>query len=134
MICPKCNAQMETVTYDGLEVQRCTSCQGLWFDVLEKERLAAMEGSEAIDTGDPKVGRFTHDIEATKCPRCDGKMIRMVDPAQHHIWFDSCYSCGGVFFDAGEFTDYKHHDWIGRLKDLFTPEQREEEEPPHPES
>jgi Zn-finger nucleic acid-binding protein len=36
-------------------------------------------------------------------------MVRMVDAAQHHIWYESCTGCGGVFFDAGEFRDFKFH-------------------------
>jgi Zn-finger nucleic acid-binding protein len=34
-------------------------------------------------------------------------MIRMVDHQQPHIHFESCTLCHGVFFDAGEFRDYK---------------------------
>jgi len=134
MICPKCNAQMETVRFLRVEIDRCTSCQGLWFDALEKEKLAEMPHSESIDTGDAATGKFTNTIEPTECPRCKGKLVKMVDPQQPHIWFESCHTCGGAFFDAGEFTDYKQHDWLDRFRDLFTGERKTEEEPPSPDS
>ena len=37
MNCPKCSSEMETVTYDDVEVDRCSGCQGLWFDGGEIE-------------------------------------------------------------------------------------------------
>jgi uncharacterized protein len=109
MQCPKCGHPMETVSFKGIEVDRCTLCKGLWFDLLEHERLKAMPGSEAIDAGDPGVGTVFNRDDRIHCPRCSGAMIRMVDAEQPHIWYESCGSCHGVFFDAGEFTDYKQH-------------------------
>jgi Zn-finger nucleic acid-binding protein len=32
MNCPKGSAAMEIVGFDGIEVDRCTGCLGLWFD------------------------------------------------------------------------------------------------------
>ena len=40
---------------------------------------------------------------------------RMADRRQPHIWYESCKVCYGVFFDAGEFTDFKEEtllDWF----------------------
>jgi hypothetical protein len=34
-------------------------------------------------------------------------MIQMTDHKQPHIKYESCTVCYGVFFDAGEFRDYK---------------------------
>jgi Zn-finger nucleic acid-binding protein len=31
----------------------------------------------------------------------------MVDKAQPSLWFESCPLCFGVFFDAGEFSDFR---------------------------
>jgi uncharacterized protein len=119
MDCPKCGHLMEPVMYGDIEVDQCTLCRGLWFDLLEHERLKALRGSEAIDTGDPQVGAIFNRDDRIDCPRCGGRMIRMVDADQPHIWYESCGSCHGVFFDAGEFTDYKRHspaDFFRRLR------------------
>jgi uncharacterized protein len=110
---------MEQVVYSDIEVDRCTLCRGLWFDLQEHAQLKAIPGAEAIDIGDPEVGAiFNHD-DRIRCPRCSGPMIRMVDAQQTHIWFESCGICHGVFFDAGEFTDFKQHtigDFFRRLR------------------
>ena len=119
MQCPKCGHPMEPVSFSDIEVDRCTLCKGLWFDLLEHQRLKAMPGAEAIDVGDAGVGAVFNRDDRIHCPRCGGGMIRMVDAEQPHIWYESCGSCQGVFFDAGEFTDYKQHtagDFFRRLR------------------
>jgi len=124
MDCPKCNANMEKVPFQNIVVDRCTACQGIWFDMLEHEQLAKMKGSENIDSGDPKVGKNRNDIDHIKCPVCHTDMIRMVDAKQHHIWYEACTVCHGVYFDAGEFTDYKNTSLLDTIKDLFTKERK----------
>lgn len=109
MDCPKCSHAMEQVVFGDIEVDRCTLCKGLWFDLLEHERLSKMPGAAAIDIGDPEVGAIFNRDDRISCPRCSGPMIRMVDAAQPHIWYESCGVCHGVFFDAGEFRDYTQH-------------------------
>jgi len=39
MICPKCQNDMVAIEYEGVEVDRCKSCQGIWFDVGESDWL-----------------------------------------------------------------------------------------------
>jgi uncharacterized protein len=119
MDCPKCGHPMEQVEHGSVEVDRCTLCKGLWFDLLEHEQLKEMRGAEAIDVGDPDVGAIFNRDDRISCPRCRGPMIRMVDPDQSHIWYESCGVCHGVFFDAGEFRDFKQHtlgDFFRRLR------------------
>ena len=106
MQCPKCSAAMEKVVHEGVEIDRCTGCGGLWFDMLEHEDLKAVAGSEAIDTGPVETGRANDAIDRIRCPVCDQPLIRMVVVAQPHIGYESCTVCYGVYFDAGEFTDF----------------------------
>lgn len=124
MDCPKCGHPMESVEFEGIEVDRCTLCKGLWFDLLEHERLRELAGSEVIDCGDPDVGALFNQDDRISCPRCSAQMIRMVDSRQPHIWFESCGVCHGVFFDAGEFTDYKHYTPADLFRALRTGERR----------
>lgn len=124
MDCPKCGHLMEQVVYGDIEVDRCTLCKGLWFDLLEHEQLKAIPGAESIDTGDPSVGAIFNRDDRIDCPRCTGPMIRMVDPQQPHIWYESCGVCHGIFFDAGEFTDYKQHTFGDFFRRLRSAERR----------
>lgn len=109
MECPKCQAQMEVVRFEDVEVDRCIRCGGLWFDLLEQEDLKRRAGSEAIDTG-PRWQAAVHDVQGKVfCPIDGTLMVRMVDADQPHIWVESCPVCHGTFFDAGEFTDFKEY-------------------------
>ncbi|HSM30372.1 MAG TPA: MFS transporter, partial [Woeseiaceae bacterium] len=82
MRCPKCRADMEQVEYEGTEVDRCTICHGIWFDVGEIDILKNKQAAAAIDTGDKKTGRESNAVDRYDCPRCGGAMVRVVDPVQ----------------------------------------------------
>ncbi len=44
--CPKCGAELIEVTYKGVEIDKCSSCSGLWLDCGELEEV--MEGEEGF--------------------------------------------------------------------------------------
>ena len=105
MRCPKCRSDMEQIEIEGTEIDRCSSCHGLWFDAGELSKLRSKEVAAVLDIGDVTTGKKQNEIERYRCPRCAGPMNRLVDPDQPHIWFERCGSCRGSFFDAGELTD-----------------------------
>ena len=123
MDCPKCESPMRLVSFHGVAVERCTSCDGLWLAARAHEKLARMEGSEALDSGDAKVGKDYDKLGRIRCPACRSPLVRMVDSRQPHVWFESCSACGGVFFDAGEFKDLKEHTIADFFRDLFAKER-----------
>ena len=59
---------MEPVEFGEIEVDRCTNCKGIWFDMLEAEHLKDLDKAESIDTGDPSVGKQYDAIEDVNCP------------------------------------------------------------------
>jgi PAT family beta-lactamase induction signal transducer AmpG len=124
MRCPKCRADMEQVEFEGVEIDRCKYCKGIWFDAGEREALQDIKGATAIDTGDAKSGKEANKVDNYACPRCSGAMVKVVDPQQTHIWFEVCSSCSGSFFDAGEFTDITDHTISDFFKRWSTPERK----------
>jgi Zn-finger nucleic acid-binding protein len=123
LVCPKCKAAMEKIQFDRFIIDRCTACKGLFFDALDREHLEHMKGSESIDIG-PAHEENREERVKINCPRCHAQMIRMVDAAQPHIWYESCPVCFGLFFDAGEFRDHKEHRTLNFFKDLFYRKER----------
>jgi len=121
MECPKCHAAMEEVTYGrDMVVDRCTHCKGLWFDVGEAEALKGKWMSDALlDIGDPEIGKKYNQIDKpVKCPRCSKVMRIIPDKRQPHIIYEACDD-HGMFFDAGEFSDYKHETLLDKIKDII---------------
>ena len=123
MNCPKCESEMEKVSIHEIELDRCNSCNGIWFDEYELADFKRMEGSESVDIGDSSVGKEQNKNDLINCPKCTTRMIRMVDAKQSHIWFEHCTVCGGNFLDAGEFRDLMKEDWLDHFKALITPER-----------
>ena len=119
MQCPKCFANMEAVDFNGVEVDRCTECYGLYFDSTEKETLKQMKGSEEIDIGDEFVGARFNEILDVGCPKCDAKMNHVFETEPFEIKFEVCPKCKGVFFDAGEFRDYMQDEIFDSFQDLM---------------
>lgn len=119
MKCPKCQCDFQVIRFRDIEFERCSGCQGLWFDMLEKEDLLRIEGSESIDIGSEQVGALQDRIRDLECPKCAARMIRMVDKDQFHIRYESCPSCFGTFFDAGEFRDLKEHTVVERFRQML---------------
>lgn len=120
MNCPKCRAAMEKVTHAAIEIDRCTECRGIWFDLMEREKLNDTPGSASIDIGDAEVGDSFDSVDEIDCPVCSTRMIRMVDAEQPHVHYEACKVCNGVFLDAGEFIDLQERTLFDRLRDLFS--------------
>jgi hypothetical protein len=84
---------------------RCDGCSGMWVEAVDHERLK--DQAEAIDTGDAAIGTRYNHVDRINCPRCaNWPLLRMVDPQQPHIGFESCKHC---YDDAGEFRDFAKH-------------------------
>ena len=124
MRCPKCRADMEQIEFDGTEIDRCKTCGGIWFDAGEIEVLRDKQAAAAIDTGDASVGKQSNAIDDYPCPRCSGAMVRVVDPQQTHIWYETCSACSGSFLDAGELLDLSTLTVADFFKGLVTPERK----------
>jgi len=120
MHCPKCHSAMDPIQFEAIEVDRCTGCEGLWFDAMEDRDLRGREGVDRLDVGDPQKGAEFDAKAVVDCPRCSVRMVRMVDHQHPHIWYESCPICFGSFFDAGEFKDLKQK----TIADLFKGRKR----------
>jgi len=124
MRCPKCRADMEQIDYEGTEIDRCVICKGIWFDAGEIEIMKDKQAAATIDTGDAKIGKQSNKFDNYQCPRCSGAMVRVVDPKQTHIWYETCSSCNGSYLDAGELLDLSKLTISDFFKGLATPERK----------
>ena len=87
--------------------------------MLEKEDLLKIKGSESIDIGSDQTGNQYSEMQDINCPHCHVDMIPMLDKDQYHIKYESCPSCYGTFFDAGEFRDLKEFNVLARFSQML---------------
>jgi len=118
MRCPKCASELQAITYENIEIDRCVGCGGIWFDAHEMRELQRIKGAHRVDVGDKLVGRENDATQDIQCPRCQVRMSTMADAVQFHITFETCPECLGTFLDAGEFRDLSELTVAERVKKL----------------
>lgn len=110
---------MEALIADGVEIDRCTECEGIWFDAGELDWLAQDEIAEAIDIGEVEAGRSMNAVTEIDCPRCGRPMKHMADRHKPHIHYEVCLGCEGAFLDAGEFRELSQLSLVELLRGLM---------------
>ncbi len=89
---------MFVVEYEGVELDVCQDCQGVWFDRGELE-LVLGDGAELQLTA-------THTDEAERdCPLCRAAMGKMNIGPAGGVMIDVCPEGCGLWFDRGEVGD-----------------------------
>lgn len=46
--CPKCGAPLVAVPYRGIEIDKCSNCQGVWLDCGELEQVSGEEEAQGL--------------------------------------------------------------------------------------
>jgi Zn-finger nucleic acid-binding protein len=82
---------MAKLVFDGVEVDRCTLCDGIWFDAFEKEHLRDAPGSEAIDVGHASPPDASSTRRHLLCPVCRTLMIPMTVHGHPSLVYESLY-------------------------------------------
>ncbi len=100
MKCPVCagNLQTRRVKNQGLDIDQCESCRGIWFDSNELKSVLGHLASthERI----PKGARKRKDAE---CPRCQQPLLEHSYPGTS-VKVHSCATCAGVWLDNTELS------------------------------
>lgn len=116
--CPKCAKAMHRIEFESVAVDRCESCGGLWFDLLEHRHLRdEFPNADALDTrpAPPISEEDQNKAPLLGCPRCRVQMTRLKDTDRRDVIYDYCAVCKGTFFEAGEFRRYARKGLLGRL-------------------
>jgi hypothetical protein len=75
--------------------------------------LHELAGSLLLRTCDSARWKAEHPLN---CPKSNEAMEKVVFES---VEVDRCTGCFGIWFDAGEFKDFKKRTLLGFLKDLF---------------
>jgi len=103
MLCPECHDEMLILELDGVEIDCCDECRGIWLDEGELELL--IEAGSDPDQPILKALTAADAIKAKgqrKCPVCDKKMLLVYIPLNPVVEIDRCPCNHGLWFDKGE--------------------------------
>ncbi len=104
--CPVCVAKdMVVLELEGIEVDHCVACGGVWLDAGETELLAGRSGD------DGRLDRLLRDVAAPRgekrrpCPVCGKRMLKSAfGDLSPDLVLDRCPAGHGVWFDDGELS------------------------------
>lgn len=96
MKCPKDNAQLVQKKRDGVDMETCQSCGGMW---LTRQELNQLE-DDVFDLGDENKGTLIASATATTlhCPECDTAMKRF-EYRFYGLEMDFCENGHGFWLD-----------------------------------
>lgn len=99
MNCPNCNVTLVAVKRDGIDMETCRSCRGMWLTRQEMEDLE----NEAFDLGDDNKGTRVFDLttDTRKCPECSKPMNRS-EYRFYDLEIDFCGEGHGFWLEADE--------------------------------
>ena len=103
MKCPKCHTETLSVfTIEKVAVDRCASCDGIWFDAEELVQLLA---EDAVYVASLRRGGADEVLDGKKgaCPRDATELMRVYSAVDRTVIIDACPDCRGIWLDGGKF-------------------------------
>jgi len=125
--CPKCLTQL-LVAVDGTRAStgaaalRCPSCSGFWVPPEVVAVTASVELLGRLDAPPPQAPG--EDKRTGQCPDGHG-LLRRARVTFHAPYFlERCARCGGVWFDAGEWSRAAADGLLANLSEVWSPAWR----------
>lgn len=110
MKCPRDGTHLTRVIIEGVELDKCHKCDGIWFDRDEMESLRDRKISDVEELLEQKYGNPSFQVGKPagpmRCPRC-GEEARLVEYTVSYgkpVNIDRCQKCYGVWLDDQELN------------------------------
>jgi len=106
MVCPRCKKELKKEEFHGVSIDRCASCNGVWFDRGELKKAKDNTDENLrwlnVDLFEEKEGKYRRTEGDKKCP-VDVDMMEAHEYVGSNVSVDICPTCKGVWLDAREF-------------------------------
>jgi Zn-finger nucleic acid-binding protein len=105
--CPNCKASLKVVLEDGVEVDACESCKGVWVDTVEEKAVLEMKPDVFTVEELRKIRKIyepfskTDPVRYRPCPVCHELMNRKNWGAHSGVVVDKCDQ-HGAWYDEDE--------------------------------
>jgi len=134
MNCPSCQISCIQENYEGVNIDVCSSCRGVWLDqgelkeiISKREKVFKSNEVEAVNrlcgvNGVPKE----EESRNLPCPKCNNKPMKTQNyNYSSSILIDRCSKGCGIWLDADELEKVQMHSelWQDKLeanRDRFT--------------
>jgi|GEM_PF-6446105 len=99
--CPVDKIELKLLNIEGILIDYCTECLGIWFDYGELQEL--LQKKLNIDNLIISTTKNDKDYDYIdkNCPVCL-KNLKKITHSDYHI--ELCTNCGGIWLDGGEFA------------------------------
>lgn len=98
MKCPHCRSVMYVAEIDGVELDLCADCRGIWFDRGELDLLLGGGGL-------PQLAGAETAERPRSCPLCRRRMVKLNIGPEGRVLVDSCPAGCGLWFDDRELSE-----------------------------
>jgi Zn-finger nucleic acid-binding protein len=103
MKCPKCKTEsLKEFLVDEVAVDRCSTCDGVWFDADELGQLLADDARQVALLRRGGASLVADGIKG-RCPRDNAELMRVYSAINRAVTIDACPDCRGIWLDGGEF-------------------------------
>ena len=111
MKCPRCHDALLTLEHEGLELDYCDQCHGIWLDRTELHGFAAQSGPQSRLRELVTLHGRVRWLRAPRCPICHRSMREVRLPVARHgeLQLDRCPRGCGIWFDRGELPALLEH-------------------------
>jgi Zn-finger nucleic acid-binding protein len=123
MDCFRCHTRMVKTDKEGVLVDRCNECGGIWLDAGELDALERGKGrkkSELARAARAEIAREAGDLFhiVGMCPKCHADHMQAVK--KKGVELDYCPKCHGMYFDDTELEAVRRGESGGFVEVLFT--------------
>lgn len=111
MECLRCGKKLVNIEVNGIVIDKCMSCGGVWCDPGEMEKIKDLDDIDPtlFDNAIEIKGNQTKN-KTLRCPRCydggrnSGRLMMQNYMYGKEIQIDRCVDCCGVWLDRGELS------------------------------
>jgi Zn-finger nucleic acid-binding protein len=126
MKCPRCSKPLATTPYEGITVDECAGCKGVWVDDgelraildLRDKTFTSQEIGAVKGISQNAFGALKEEKGKVGCPKCSAAMTQVNYAGSTGIVLDRCAS-HGLWFDASELEHVQIcvEGWEGMLEE-----------------
>lgn len=150
MKCPRCKKDpgFRSEMYEGVEIDRCPTCKGVWLDEGEFVKILQTKGEkfspalieEAVKSAFSGVP-ISEQQSVELCPKCNSGMQALNYGYNSGVVIDRCFNAHGFWLDHRELEKlqaYKEHwdqeldenrqDWINLVRSVEGSHQKQKDD------